>query len=379
VRLPSLLAHRLYEPGTRVAVYKPGFGMKDKVVIAISGGVDSSVAALLLKAQGHDVAGITMRLGVDDGESGGGKACGLREIEDARRVCRMLDIPHYVVDFSLELEDRIVRPFVEEYVRGRTPNPCVACNRYIKFGMLLDRVTALGFDFIATGHYAKIEQVQGKSVLRRSREARKDQTYFLHAIRRETLDRIRFPLADLMKEEVREIARKNRLPVSEKQESQDICFIPEEGYGAFLRDRSIKVNPGEFVDKQGNVLGRHRGFALYTKGQRARLGGLTGEPLYVLAINAGDNRVVIGGKLDLMAPGLVADRVNLLVDHLPERCIAKIRYAHKGASCRVVLEGELLRVVFDEPQEAITPGQYVVLYNDGIVLGGGVIREDRLI
>jgi tRNA-specific 2-thiouridylase len=179
-----------------------------------------------------------------------------------------------------------------------------------------------------------------------------------------------------MKGEVREIARKKGLPVSDKQESQDICFIPGEGYGAFLRARSIRVNPGEFVDRQGNVLGEHRGFALYTKGQRARLGGLTGEPRYVLAIDAENNRVVIGGKVDLMAPGLVADRVNLLVDNLPVRAIAKIRYAHRGSACTVSLDGDLLRVAFDQPQEAITPGQYVVLYEDGIVLGGGIIRED---
>jgi tRNA-specific 2-thiouridylase len=175
--------------------------------------------------------------------------------------------------------------------------------------------------------------------------------------------------------EVRQIARANRLPVSDKQESQDICFIPEEGYGAFLRSRSIDVKPGQFVDREGNVLGIHRGYALYTTGQRARLGGWSGEPLYVLAIDAKKNRVVVGGKADLLAPGLAAERVNLLVDDLPARCVAKIRYAHRGAACRVDFDGDWLRVVFDEPQDAITPGQYVVLYDDGFVLGGGVIRE----
>jgi tRNA-specific 2-thiouridylase len=347
--------------------------MMDKVVIAISGGVDSSVAALLLKQQGHEVAGITMRLGAAAG-AGGTKCCGLREIEDAGRVCKMLGIPHDIMDFSADLEERVVRPFIEEYERGRTPNPCVACNRDIKFGALLDRITALGFDTIATGHYAKIERREGKSFLKQSREARKDQTYFLNAVRREALARIRFPLADLTKEEVRQIARKNGLPVSDKEESQDICFIPDQGYGAFLRARSIDVKPGEFVDNKGNILGEHRGYALYTLGQRARLGGRSGDPLYVLGVDARKNRVVIGGKADLMAPGLVADRVNLLVDDLPERAIAKIRYAHRGAPCTVALERDLLRVVFDEPQEAVTPGQSVVLYDNGIVLGGGIIR-----
>jgi len=349
--------------------------MKEKVVIAISGGVDSSVAALLLKEQGHEVVGITMCLGVAAEEGGHTKCCGPREIEDARRVCQILEIPHYTMDFSSDLEEYIVKPFIEEYERGRTPNPCVACNRYIKFGTLLDKVAALGFDFIATGHYAKIEGTGGRSLLARSREARKDQTYFLHAIKRETLERIRFPLADLMKEEVRQIARKHRLPVSDKQESQDICFIPDEGYGAFLRSRSIEVKPGEFVDRKGNILGKHRGFALYTLGQRARLGGWSGDTLYVLGVDVRKNRVVVGGKADLLAPGLVADRVNLLVDNLPARAIAKIRYAHRGSPCSVTLDGDVLRVVFDDPQEAITPGQYVVLYDDGIVLGGGVIRE----
>jgi len=348
--------------------------MKDKVVIAISGGVDSSVAALLLKQQGHEVAGITMRLGEAAG-AGATKCCGLREIEDARRVCNLLDIPHDIIDFSADLEERVVKPFIEEYERGRTPNPCVACNRDIKFGTLLDRITTLGFNYIATGHYAKIERREGKSFLKRSIETRKDQTYFLHAIRREALARIRFPLADLTKEEVRQIARNNGLPVSDKEESQDICFIPDQGYGEFLRGRSIDVKPGEFVDGKGNILGEHRGYALYTTGQRARLGGWSGDPLYVLGVDARKNRVVVGGKADLMAPGLVADRVNLLVDDLPARAVAKIRYAHRGAPCTVALDGDLLRVVFDEPQEAITPGQSVVLYDSDIVLGGGVIRE----
>jgi tRNA-specific 2-thiouridylase len=316
-----------------------------------------------------------MCLGVAAEQGGHTKCCGPREIEDARRVCQMLEIPHYTMDFSRDLEEYIVRPFIEEYARGRTPNPCVACNRFIKFGTLLDKVMAMGFDSLATGHYARVRKEGDEIVLARSRESRKDQTYFLHAIARETLEFIRFPLADLSKEQVRKIARENELPVSDKQESQDICFIPEAGYGAFLRSRSIEVTPGEFVNREGKVLGIHGGFALYTIGQRARLGGWAGESLYVLGIVAGKNRVVVGGKTDLIVPGLVADRVNLLVDKLPARAVAKIRYAHAGAACRVTLSGDVLRVIFDEPQEAITPGQYVVLYDGDIVLGGGVIRE----
>jgi len=349
--------------------------MKYRIAVAVSGGVDSAVAAQLLSRQGHEVVGITMCLGVAVDEAGRTKCCGPQEIEDARRVCRMYDVPHYTMDFSRDLEEDVIKPFIEEYQQGRTPNPCVACNRFIKFGSLLDKATAMGFDFLATGHYAGMARQGDKPLLIRSKEARKDQTYFLYAIRREVLERIRFPLGALSKNEVRQIARESGLHVSDKQESQDLCFIPQASYGVFLRERSIGVSPGEFVDRKGNVLGRHGGYALYTKGQRARLGGRSGNSLYVLAVDAGTNRVVIGEKADLMARSLVAEEVNLLVDELPERAVAKIRYRHRDASCQVALDGDQLRVVFDEPQEAITPGQHVVLYDGDIVLGGGVIKE----
>jgi len=349
--------------------------MRNRVAVAVSGGVDSSVAALLLKEQGHEVVGITMCLGVAAEEGGHTKCCGPQEIEDARRVCAILDVPHYTMDFSRDLEEDVVKPFVEEYRIGRTPNPCVACNRFIKFGTLLEKATAMGFDCLATGHYAGIARRDGKPLLMRSGETRKDQTYFLHAIRRETLERIRFPLAALMKDQVRRLAREKGLPVSDKPESQDICFIPKTGYGAFLRCRGIEMKPGEFVDRKGTLLGGHPGFALYTPGQRARLGGRAGDPLYVLAIDVKKNRVIVGDKADLLARGLIADRVNLLVDELPARAVAKIRYAHRGVPSSAALDGDRLRVVFDEPQEAITPGQSVVLYDGDVVLGGGIIRE----
>jgi tRNA-uridine 2-sulfurtransferase len=349
--------------------------LKNKVVIAISGGVDSSVAAFLLKEQGHEVIGITMCLGVTAEEGGKTKCCGPREIEDARRVCRILGIHHYVMDFSRDLEERIVKPFIEEYSRGRTPNPCVECNRHIKFGTLLDKASAMGFDFVATGHYAGMERMKGTSFLKRARDRKKDQTYFLYAVKRGVLDRLVFPLAGLTKDAVREIARKNGLPVSDKAESQDICFIPKEGYGAFFRARSIGVKPGELVDKKGNVLGKHEGIAFYTIGQRARLGGRPGEPLFVLSLDPRKDLVIVGEKKDLQAAGLMADRVNILVDDLPSKATAKIRYAHSGANCQVSLENGRLRILFDEPQEAVTPGQSVVLYDGEIVLGGGIISK----
>ena len=257
-----------------------------KVAVAMSGGVDSAVAALLLKESGHEVVGVTMCLGVVPAEGGRAKCCGPREIEDARRVCQALGIRHYVVDFAADLEEKVIRPFVAEYCRGRTPNPCVACNRSIKFGSLLEKALAWGFDGIATGHYAGIEEENGRYRLKIPKDRRKDQTYFLHAIPKEALAKVLFPLAGYTKDEVRGIAERAGLPVFDKPESQDICFIPAEGHGAFLRSRGAGIEPGEIVDREGRVLGRHRGIACYTIGQRGGLGISSPAPLYVLAIDA---------------------------------------------------------------------------------------------
>ena len=346
-----------------------------KVAVAISGGVDSAVAALLLKESGHEVVGVTMCLGVVPAEGGRAKCCGPQEIEDARRVCHALGIRHYVVDFAADLEEKVILPFVSEYCRGRTPNPCVACNRSIKFGSLLEKALAWGFDGIATGHYAGIEEENGRYRMKIPKDRRKDQTYFLYAIPKETLGKVLFPLAGYGKDEVREIAQRAGLPVFDKPESQDICFIPAEGHAAFLRDRAAVIEPGEIVNREGRVIGWHKGIACYTIGQRSGLGISSPEPLYVMAIDAAQNRLVAGEKRELLSESLAADQVNCLVDAFPEEAWAKIRYAHQAARCRISRNGDRLAVRFAKPQEAVSPGQSVVLYDKATVLGGGVIQE----
>lgn len=348
--------------------------MKKRVAIGLSGGVDSAVAATLLKDQGYEVAGVTMCLGAAAPETGKVRCCGPREIEDAKRVCHALDISHHVLDFAAELNRFVIEPFINEYRTGRTPNPCVECNRHIKFGALLSISLSMGFDLLATGHYAGIQKENGSCRLVTPKDTRKDQTYFLSGISRESLDRVLFPLSDLTKDEVREIAQKRGLPVSAKAESQDICFIPEGGTEKFLKER-IHALPGDIVDPKGTIIGSHRGMAFYTIGQRAKLGLNQGKPLYVIAKDASRNRIVAGERELLLAKGLTADSVNILVDDLPAKVYAKIRYAHTPAPCSISTNNGGMRVLFDEPQEAITPGQTVTLYNNGTVLASGTIKE----
>jgi tRNA-specific 2-thiouridylase len=348
--------------------------MGKRVLVAMSGGVDSSVAAMLLKKEGYDVSGVTMCLGIA-AEGDDARCCGADAIDDAKRVCDRLKVPHYVFDYAAELEDKVIAKFISEYKNGRTPNPCVECNRYLKFGSLLDKALAMGFDFLATGHYASIEINEDGYFLARSKDKKKDQTYFLYAVPYEKLGKILFPLSSLTKDEVRDMAKKASLPVAEKQESQDICFITQKNYQQFLIERGQELKPGPIVDKPGKIMGTHRGIIFYTIGQRGGLGISHPTPLYVVSIDPDKNRIIVGEKKDLMAKGLFAGDVNMLAPNWPEQVYAKIRYRKKEALCQVTDENGRLKVTFAEEQEAITPGQSVVFYNHDRVLGGGIIEE----
>ncbi|MGO9145054.1 MAG: tRNA 2-thiouridine(34) synthase MnmA [Desulfomonilia bacterium] len=348
--------------------------MKERVMVALSGGVDSAVAAYLLKEKGYDVVGVTMCLGVAAQDTGKIKCCGPREIEDAKAVCRALSMSHYVLDFAPELQNFVIEPFIREYRSGRTPNPCVECNRRIKFGALLEKALSMGFDLLATGHYAAVEKSEGGCILKVSNDSRKDQTYFLSRISRQSLTHVVFPLADFTKDQVRAVAKRENLPVSSKPDSQDICFIPVKGVGEFLKE-SIDELPGDIVDRKGKVIGRHKGISFYTIGQRAGLGISAGRPQYVLSLDVHLNIIVVGDRKFLSAKGLLADSLNVLVDNLPGKACGKIRYAHNAAPCTITLENEAMTVVFDKPQEAITPGQTIVLYDKGIVLASGIIKK----
>lgn len=343
-------------------------------MMAISGGVDSSAAACILKDEGYEVAGVTMCLGVRE-EGNRVRCCGTEAIEDARVVCGMLGIPHYVLDYAPLLETCVIEKFVSEYRRGRTPNPCIDCNRYLKFGRLLQQARAMGFDYLATGHYAKIEKIKDRWALKKANDLAKDQTYFLYPIPAEDLEHILFPLADLTKEEAREIARKAGLPVAEKPESQDLCFVTQDSYREFLQEQGCPVQPGPIVDRSGRILGEHEGTVYYTIGQRHGLRISSPYPLYVVAIDVAGNSVIVGEKKDVYSPGLIAGDLNWLTPERPRKAEAKIRYRKRNSPCRIVYEGERIRLYFEEDQDAITPGQAVVLYQGDEVLCGGVIEE----
>jgi len=345
-------------------------------MVAMSGGVDSSVAAYLLCRQGHDVAGVTMCLEIAD-KSGVPKHCGTDAVGDARKICDILQIPHHVLDFSAKLFSDVIQDFIDQYTEGRTPNPCVRCNRLLKFGSLLDYAQSCGFDFIATGHYAGIALHEGKPVLCRRIDDPKDQTYFLYSIPSSKLDKILFPLSELDKQQVREIAQDAGLPVASKPESQEICFVPDNNYRAFLRKyESFNSKPGDFVNLRGEILGTHRGISDYTVGQRKGLGIASGKPLYVLCIDKEHNRVVLGDKDELGAEALIATDVNLFMDGIPEQITAKIRYSQHDIPCKAkVGTDKKLEVRFEKAQDAVTPGQSVVLYKRELVVGGGIIEK----
>lgn len=357
--------------------------MGKKVVVGMSGGVDSSVAALLLKKQGYDVIGVTMQIWQDEAEEikeENGGCCGLSAVDDARRVAAALEIPYYVMNFKKEFKENVIDYFVEEYQNGRTPNPCIACNRYVKWESLLQRSLSIGAEYIATGHYARVVQLEnGRYTLRRSATLAKDQTYALYNLTQEQLKRTLMPVGKYTKDEVRAIAEKINLRIANKPDSQDICFVPDGDYAAYIEEEAgVKVPEGNFVLTDGTVLGRHKGITHYTVGQRKGLGLALGYPAFVLEIRPETNEVVIGTKEESMTTQLRARNLNFMaVEDLTEplHVFTKIRYNHKGAWCTIEKTGEdEVLCTFDEPQRAVTPGQAVVFYDGEYVLGGGTIQ-----
>lgn len=357
--------------------------MKEKVVVGMSGGVDSSVAAYLLKEQGYDVIGVTMQIWEDEEqqrtEENGG-CCGLSAVDDARRVAHRLEIPYYVMNFKQEFQEKVVDYFVEEYLAGRTPNPCIACNRYVKWESLLKRSMEIGADYIATGHYARIAKLpNGRFAIRNSVTARKDQTYALYNLTQFQLAHTLMPIGGYEKDQVRRIAQEAGLPVAAKPDSQDICFVPDGDYAAFLKKKAGERMPGEgdFVTRDGTVLGKHKGITHYTIGQRKGLGLSMGEPVFVSELRPKTNQVVVGEETQVFKKELLCDHLNFMgMEDLeePRKVWAKVRYAHKGQWCRIEKQGrDLIRAEFEEPVRAITPGQAVVFYEGEYVLGGGII------
>lgn len=359
---------------------------KKKVVVGMSGGVDSSVAAWLLKEQGYDVIGVTMQIWQDEEETAqeeNGGCCGLSAVEDARRVAAALDIPYYVMNFKQEFKSHVIDYFINEYVNGRTPNPCIACNRYVKWDALLRRSLEIGADYIATGHYARIDRLpNGRWSVRTSATGEKDQTYALYSLTQEQLERTRMPVGEYSKNEIRRMAEAIGLKVAGKPDSQDICFVPDGDYAIYIEETAgVRAVPGNFVTSDGTVVGQHKGIIHYTVGQRKGLGLALGYPAFVLEIRPETNEVVIGSREESLSVYVRANHLNFMaVEDFkePRRVWAKIRYNHRGAWCMAeqINEDEIL-CIFEEPQRAITSGQAVVLYDGEYVLGGGTIIGDR--
>ena len=353
--------------------------MPDRVVVAMSGGVDSSVAAALLVEQGYEVLGVTMRLWTDEDATASKhhkRCCSVEDTDDARAAADVLGIRHYVLNMEREFAEAVVGRFVEEYTLGRTPNPCLSCNEHVKFRPLMEHAMALGAHYLATGHYARISHTEERSELRRAADPSKDQSYVLYTLGQAELSRTLFPVGEYPKSAIREMARGYNLPNAEKPDSADICFIPSGDYRSFVRSR-VQTEPGDIVGSDGAWVGRHEGIVDYTVGQRKRVPARGGdEPLFVLSVDARANTVVVGAHEELMAEGLVADDLRFCdgaAPGTPLPVLARIRYRSEAVPAELRVEDGRAEVIFERPQRAVTPGQAVVFYEDDRVLGGGTI------
>lgn len=350
-----------------------------KAIIAMSGGVDSSVAAYIIKEKGYQTMGVTLRLHDSTEQSQCEKACcSLDDIEDAKQVARRLGIEHYTFNFKEDFGREVIDRFISDYENGRTPNPCIECNRRIKFKRLLERAKEIGYDYVVTGHYARIEEKDGRFLLKKGLDHSKDQSYVLYSMTQEQLKHTLFPLGELKKDEVRSIAEEQGFINARKKDSQDICFVPDGDYASFIESYTGRKYPeGDFVDLEGNVLGRHLGIIRYTVGQRRGLRLALPKPMYVCRTELESNRVILGDNEDLFSRELDAEDVNLIAcDRIdkPIRVTAKIRYSQGEYPATVTqTDDSRIHLVFDEPQRAITKGQAVVMYDGDTVVGGGVI------